>query len=475
MKRLIHIGRFNPVSVFLAARRREASRFLNIILQFVALITFVGAYRLFKASPFGAPPIACFIDEPGKKSFEDQMLEGVGAIRKKTEKLVEDYDRLSAETKTAFEELTKVKNNLTSVAEFETQLKKVNLALAQERRSAYGNPYARLLANEDARARINFKFREIAVALGDLPKSKLDHWKGRSLDLVNEPGSTYFQAGFLKELYDTLAEFGAWSTLGVRQMSTKITKMPVKTVRPIAYVLKPGSRTMDDDSNKAGTSVNLEVELIGVMITVYLELLQDSEFDLTTDVLDDFIEAYNYRLDFLAFMADGTDDNVHGGFTGAFNFWGTVSADATRTTVASFKYTDVLKCLTSVAPIVLARKARWWLHPTMLARMIGIQDLNGRPIFQTALEAPSYGAIGTIFGYPVTPIYVGPNTDSAGQQIAAFGDGNSVVVGTRQDFNFEASDDFKFDQFLRAFRGVGRAGVKGRRDDGGVVLLSAAS
>ena len=47
-----------------------------------------------------------------------------------------------------------------------------------------------------------------------------------------------------------------------------------------------------------------------------------------------------------------------------------------------------------VAPVVLKRKPRWWMHPQMLVRMMGIKDNNGRPIFLGALEAPSYGAIG---------------------------------------------------------------------------------
>lgn len=463
------------MQIMLRSLRRLAKSFVEL-LAVIAVVTFLAAYNSLQRNfKFPRLQFALYIVEPEKKSFEDTMTEGIGAIRKKTEKLVEDYERLSTDTKKAFEELTKVKNSVGSVEEFEKQLKKVNLLLSQERRMAFGNPYQRLLADEDARARINYAFRSIAAKLGENVKSGLDFWKGKSIDLTDEPGSTYFTTGFLKELYDTLAEFGAWSTLGVRQMSTKITKMPIKTVRPIAYVLKPGNRQMADDANKQGTSVNLEVELIGVLITVYLELLQDSEFDITSDVLDDFIEAYNFRLDYLAFMSDGTDDASNGGFTGAFNFWGLTTATATRTTVAAMKYTDVLGCLTAVDPIVLKRKAAFWVHPQMLARLIGIQDLNGRPIFQTALEAPSLGAIGSIFGYPVNPIYVGPNTDGAGNKVLAFGDPASVVVGVRKDFNFDASDDFKFDQFLRAFRGVGRAGIKGRRSTGGVVLKLAAS
>jgi len=114
---------------------------------------------------------------------------------------------------------------------------------------------ARLLANEDGCARLNLLLRQIALTRGEaIPQKAIDAWKGKTLDVTNEPGSTYFQAGYLKELYDTLAEYGAWSSLGVRRMSSKVTKMPVKTARPIAYVLKPGNRQMADDANKAGTA-----------------------------------------------------------------------------------------------------------------------------------------------------------------------------------------------------------------------------
>jgi len=417
------------------------------------------------------------IDEPGlAKGFEEKVLEGVGAIRKKQEDLLADVTRLDGVTKRALEELTICKNQGNSIVDFQKKLERVNLLLKQETRAAFGSPMARLLANEDGCARLNLLLRQIALTRGEaIPQKAIDAWKGKTLDVTNEPGSTYFQAGYLKELYDTLAEYGAWSSLGVRRMSSKVTKMPVKTARPIAYVLKPGNRQMADDANKAGTSVNLEVELIGVLITVYLELLQDSEFDISADILGDFIEAFNYRLDYISFMADGTDNSTAGGFTGLFNYVGAVTADATHTTVGASSYTDFLKCLTGVAQVVLTRKPRWWIHPTMLARTLAVKDGIGRPIFQTAMEAPSYGALGSIFGFPVTPISVGPNTDGAGQSVAAFGDPNAVVVGVRTDFNFEASDDFKFDMFERAFRGVGRAGVKGRRTDGAVVLKLAGS
>jgi HK97 family phage major capsid protein len=445
-------------------------------LRLFAAITCVTAYNLLKASPFGAAPLALCLED---NDFEIEVLDGVRAIGKRQETILADVTRLDGQTRKAIEELTKIKNQGNDIAGFKQQLDRVNLLLKSESCAAFGSPFQRLLANEEGCARLNYLFRKIAHEHGDGPAKGMDFWKGKTLDLTTEPGSTYFQAGYLKELYDTLAEYGAWSSLGVRQMSTKITKMPVKTARPIAYFKKPGTRQIVDDTAKAGTAYNLEVELIGVLITVYLELLQDSEFDISADILGDFIEAFNLRLDNAAFMGAGTDapetNGLGDSFIGLFHYAGAVTADATHTTVATMKYTDVLKCLTGVAPIVLARKARWWIHPTMLARMIGIQDGVGRPIFQSMLEAPSYGSLGTILGYPITPVYIGPNTDGASQPVVAFGDPNTMVVGVRTDFNFEASDDFKFDTFERAFRGTGRAGVMGRRTDGATVLKLAAS
>jgi len=127
--------------------------------------------------------------------------------------------------------------------------------------------------------------------------------------------------------------------------------------------------------------VNLEVELIGVLITVYLELLQDSEFDISADILGDFIEAFNYRLDYISFMADGTDNSTAGGFTGLFNYVGAVTADATHTTVGASSYTDFLKCLTGVAQVVLTRKAALVDPPGRCCQELAVKDGIGRPIF----------------------------------------------------------------------------------------------
>jgi HK97 family phage major capsid protein len=138
-------------------------------------------------------------------------------------------------------------------------------------------------------------------------------------------------------------------------------------------------------------------------------------------------------------------------------------------------YNDFLKVLESVAPIVLTRKPRWFMHPQMLARALAIRDNNGRPIFLGALDAPSYGAIGTILGYPVEPVFVAPNTNGAGKQVATFGDVNTQVVAVRDDFVFESSDHYRWNTLERSFRAYGRAATATRLANGAATLSTAAN
>jgi HK97 family phage major capsid protein len=114
------------------------------------------------------------------------------------------------------------------------------------------------------------------------------------------------------------------------------------------------------------------------------------------------------------------------------------------------------------------------MHPQILARLMSIKDNNGRPIFLGALEAPSYGAIGTILGYPVIPVMAAPSADAAGLAVAAFGDRNGQVVGLRDDFVFEASDHYRWNTLERSFRAYGRAATGTRRADAFSILTTAA-
>ncbi len=227
--------------------------------------------------------------------------------------------------------------------------------------------------------------------------------------------------------------------------------------------------------NQLPPTPRLEVEVIAVLLNVSLQLLQDSEFDVTADVLNDFIEAVNYRLDHAVFTADGDADATDGGMSGIFVGGTTVSAASGNTTMETLDFEDVTGCLLGVDSAVLSRPAKWWMHPFILVRMLHIKDGNGRPLFLTANEAPTPAGLGSILGYPVELVEAAPSANTAGSAVAVFGDPAAQIVGVRQDFAFEASDHHKWNAYQRSFRGILRAGTKIRRATALGVLTLAAS
>lgn len=391
-------------------------------------------------------------DEP---TVEDQILGEVKTIRSTTDQLTQNFDNLDKSTKKDFEDLRKsIANDKASVEERLRSIQKVNASLARESRAAFGDPRQRILADDEKKARL---FASVALALAPEHPKLRDVATNILKDIGEDatPGSTYIDDELIPDVYDALLRYGAWSSLGVRNMGTKQAKIPVKTARPVANFILTEGGAISADSTKAGTTATLEAEVIAVLLSASRQLLDDAELDVVADILDDFIEAVNLRMDYGCFVGDGTADATHGGITGVFEFGTGVAADATRTTIAATKYTDWLKCLTGVDAAVLARPACWWMHPSIAAAAIGVKDDNGRPIFQTAQEAPMGGVL-SMFGYPVKLVGTAPSTDAANNKIAAFGDPRAFAVGMRKGFEFDRSEHYAFNTYEHTFRGIAR-------------------
>ena len=398
-------------------------------------------------------------DALAEKDFQAKVLGNQKFMKTETEKLLTNYENLDKETKKTFEELTKVKNDFTG---FDSQfkaidllVKKLQLQLTLEQRGANGGNSMscgqRLVRDKETAKQV---FAQIARSI-NMPQAAQ-----RALGEDSSPGSTLINDELSKDIYDSLLRYGAWATLGVRAVGTKTQRLPIKTVRPTAGVILVEGGSLADDTNKAGTTVSLEMEIYAVLLNVSLQLIEDGEFDVVADVIDDFVEALNYRLDYCSFRGDGTADTTNGGVTGLFNFGTAATATAGRTTIAATKYDDWLKCLTTVDAAVLTRAARWWMHPSLMAASIGVKDENGRPIFQTATESPS-GGILNMFGYPVTMVGAAPSANAASAKVAAFGDPRAFAVGVRKSFVIEQSDHAGWTELQRSFRGHGRADAVG--------------
>lgn len=396
-----------------------------------------------------------------QEEFQRSALAGISKIKTSQDEMLKDVQRLDKETKSTLEEITKIKNGYEGfdhqVKALDLALKKLNLQLTLEQRMAVGGTAMsfgqRLIRDKD---KAKQAFGAICRLVG------MPELASKAIGEDSSPGSTLINDDLHSEVYDSLLRFGSWSTLGVRPIGTKNTRIPVKTVRPIANFILTEAGSISDDTNKAGTTVTLEAEVVAVLLNVSLQLLEDGEIDIAADVLDDFIEAVNFRCDFAAFSGNGTADGLNGGVTGLFGFATAATAATTRTTIAATRYDDWLRCLTTVDAAVLQRAARWWMHPSLMAAAIGVQDSNGRPIFQTALEAPA-GGILNLFGFPVTMVGAAPATNAANARVAVFGDPRAYAVGLRKQFTFESSDHARWTTLERSFRGHARFDAVGAR------------
>ena len=414
------------------------------------------------------------------EEFQKKVLDGVESqgeqiseIEKQNKELLGNYENLQKETKAAFEDLTKLKNNANDAAKTMGAIKRVQSEMKRERSDAFGDPLKRITNSEEKRTRINAELCRLSAKKGAIyRKDWMESAEVKALQSDGSLGTTFIDSALAREIYSLLESYGAWSSLGVRSVGTKTTQYPIATARPVAkFVRKLAGRKLTPDANKAAGKASIDVELIGCLVTAEIELLEDSEVDLSQNILTDLVEAVNFLMDNCAFVGDGTDDADIGGYTGIFEGGVASVATAGRTSIAALKYQDYLNAVLAVKAEVLKRNPRWWMHQQQLVRSIGVEDGNGRPIFKTALEAPSAGSIGTILGYPVTMVAAAPNVDAAGAKIAAFGDPQSYIVAVRKAIGLATSDDFAFDELSRAFRSDARGGF-GFRDAQGISVLT---
>jgi len=432
----------------------------------------------------------------GGGEFEAQVLDKVGTIERtvgdlkknSAEVILADQSRWPKELKAAMEDLTKLKGVANDTqGNFDKMTKRMEQLQAivkREARIAFGNPIERITRDEQLSARMNALIR-IGLsdgernyrkdAIGILERADLGS-VAKALGEDSSPGSTLINQDLLTEVYHTLESFGIWNTFAVRALGTKTNILPVKTARAVALAIISEGTQISDDANKTGTTVTATVIDVACLINVYLRLIEDAEVDVVGDVLEDFAEAVAYRLDWFCTQADGGSDTTDGGFTGVFGGGGTdVNAANGNTTVEALDEADFRNTLLGVDAAVLQRAAKWWMHPQILVRALAIKDANKRSVFQTALEAPAAGSIGSIMGYPVILGAACPTANTAGSRVAVFGDPNGLVVGIRKGFSVDFSDHHKWDYLARSFRGYTRAAVKVRKATAfGALKLAAA-
>jgi HK97 family phage major capsid protein len=381
--------------------------------------------------------------------FEKQLLDGVEAVQKKQDSINSRVDDLSHQTKSALENLDRVTKAVNDQAAIVSSMQRASLA----RQFDYiRDPMERFLADPQKRTFINAVARH-CHGISLTPEQKTAIQGGDSgIGTAVTPQET------AKAIYDILLEYGQWNTLDIMPIGSRTQILPLMTVRPTAYWLNTQGGQITEGA-MTGSSVTLTIREIGAWVPVAKALLEDAEVDMSSYIMQQLAISCSERLDWACFAADGSNDATDGNYTGIAVGGTAATAANGNTTVGTLELDDFIRCLTTVSAGVLRRQARWWIHPTIMAKIVGIKDGNDRPIFQNALEAPAPGAIGSIMGYPVVLTDAMPSTDAAGQVVAVFGDPKGCAVGLRQSFTFDISDEHQFDYYRRSFRMVLRAGV----------------
>lgn len=423
----------------------------------------------------------------GGDGFQAKVLKGIGDVKTQMSVIEGNFATLDTDTKKLSEDFAKHVKDFdglpSQVSDVMRGMAKIQLKVQQQHRSAFsGGAVARIAGDEEMRTAVNGIIRVAAsnngqrsIAINDDQKKGAQDFQEyhRALTTGATPGSGYVHEQLVPEIYALIAEHGIWRDFDVVPVSAKSAKLIVDSTDPEMLWVEEG--TDPGEASYSGAPITATIKKMLGWIGVSNELLQDSNVDLARYLLPKFANATARRLDWSCTAADGTADTTDGGHTGIF-FGGTAAvAAAGHVSVETLGYEDFLKAMLAVDAAALMRPCMWWMHPQMIVRALSIKDLNGRPIFLPATDAPALGAIGSILGFPVKPTYTAPNTNGVSAKIAAFGDPMGEAVCLRQDFEFAASDQVKFTEDKTIFRSRARGTTKVKQATAFGVLTTAAA
>lgn len=417
-------------------------------------------------------------------AFQEKVLKGIKKVEDNNAEIEKNFKDLDKEAKELAEKMDKHVKTYeglpNQVAEVMTTMRKIEAKVAAERRSCFGSGLDVITQDKDLNDAVNGYLRNIARKGGEreqVPISADQQKAGaayrKTLTEGASPGSTYINDALYTAIYSLIAEYGIWRNFDVIMAGTKTTKLIVDATDPT--MLFVDEDTAPSEASYTGSNVSATVKKILGWLSISNEMLEDSEVNVAAHILPKFANATARRIDFAALNADATADGTNGGFTGIFQGGTAVVSAATHTTIATTTYDDVLATLLGVNAAALSRPCKWFLHPQILVRMLGIKDLNGRPIFLPSIDAPSFGAVGSILGFPVQLCHAAPFANVASSKIAVFGDPQAEAVLLRKDFEFAMSDQVKFLEDKTVFRGRARIAAKIKQADAFAVLTNAAS
>jgi HK97 family phage major capsid protein len=217
------------------------------------------------------------------KSFEDTIIDGVNELRGQQADLIRNLDQLDKSVKSAFEEMTRLKNQQADHATLLASVRKTLGALERERRNVCRSRedavIQNILGNEERRTFWNALLRRTLD-----PRMKLPEHMERALTTESGLGGATVPNTVAEEIYSTLSTFGVWAGFDVMRVPANTVAVPVATSRPTPYWIGAGAGaaqgTAITANDPAGSSVSVGVQTLGALVHVNRELVQDSAVDI---------------------------------------------------------------------------------------------------------------------------------------------------------------------------------------------------
>lgn len=198
------------------------------------------------------------------------------------------------------------------------------------------------------------------------------------------------------------------------------------------------------------------------MFVVSEELLQDSLYDLESDLIEQMVEAFGTTMDELIVVGDSDE-----GVEGLNNFASTVTASA----IKKIKEDDILDMFYSL-PIQYRAEATWVLSDNTAKQLAKLKTADGLPLLYTSYNNAPVGGQSMILGRPVIiNNYVADIDGATVGKAIFFGNLNkAVTVGVRKDLTLKKDEIFDIDGV--AVKSNARLDIKTILDEAMVVLSS---
>lgn len=211
-------------------------------------------------------------------------------------------------------------------------------------------------------------------------------------------------------------------------MSSKIQRQPVLSSLPTAYWVS-GDTGLKQTSELDWGNQYLTAEELAVIVPVPQAVLDDAEFDIWGEARPLLTEAFGIKIDAAALF--GTDapaswpDSIVEGALAAGNDQLEGTGDGTTTDFAA----DVSETMALVEEDGFD-VAAFWARRRVRAKLRGLRDDNGAPIYQ----AVANGSPATLYGEPLG--FVSNGSWQNNIELIA-GDPRAAIIGIRQDITFQ--------------------------------------